>query len=171
MKSWLRLTLVTVTVGGGFAGVAMTLRSLPTAHSQPPIYYAFALAALALFTFVTISGLIFVHDSERTGLLIISLFIQIPWVSSPIIAYKLATGFQVSVVFIGGRFAGGFHLGSDVQLNLFRQFPWGVGINLFALVLLILLLRSAQVPARPSSTLEAPPPVLRESSDHRVPDA
>ena len=146
MKPWLRLTLITVTVGGGFTGVAITLQSLLAKQSQPPAYYVLMLAFLALFAFVTVSGLVFVHNPQRTGLLTVSLALQIPWGSSPIIAYKLAAGFQVCVALIDGRLAGGFRLGSDFQINFFQQLPWGAGINLFALLLLVLLLRATQMP-------------------------
>jgi hypothetical protein len=146
MKSWLRLTLITVTVGGGFTGVAITLQALLARQSQPPAYYILMLAFIALFAFVTISGLVFVHNPERTDLLIVALSLQIPWVSSPIFAYKLAAGFQVCVALIGGRFVGGFRLGSDFQINFFQKLPWGAGVNLFALALLVLLLRATQMP-------------------------
>jgi hypothetical protein len=146
MKPWLRLTLVTVTVGGGFTGVTMTLQTILGAQNQPLSYYMLVVVFLAVFVFVTVSGLVFVHNPRRTGPLIVSLALQIPWVSSPIIAYKLAAGFQVCVALIDGRFAGGFRLGSDFQINFFQQLPWGAGINLFALALLILLLRATQVP-------------------------
>jgi hypothetical protein len=152
MKSWLRLTLITVTVGGGFTGVAITLQALLERQGQPPLYYVFMLAFLALFAFVTVSGLVFVHHPERTGPMIVTLALQIPWVSSPIITYKLAAGFQVSVALIGGRFAGGFRLGSDFQINFFQQLPWGAGINLFALALLVLLLRATPMPKALQST-------------------
>jgi hypothetical protein len=145
MKPWLRLTLITVTVGGGFTGVAITLQSLVARQSQPPAYYALILAFSALFAFVTVSGLVFVQNPKRTGLMMISLALQIPWVSSPIIAYKLAAGFQICVGFFGGRLAGGFRLGSDFQINFFQQLPWGSGINLFALLLLVLLLQATRM--------------------------
>ena len=144
MKPWLRLTLITVTVGGGFTGIALTLQSLLGRQSQPPAYYVLMLGFLALFVLVTVSGLLFVHNPERTGLMIVSLALQVTWVSSPIIAYRLAAGFQVCVALIGGHWAGGFRLGSDFQINFFQQLPWGAGINLFALVLLVLLVRERQ---------------------------
>jgi hypothetical protein len=104
------------------------------------------LAFLAVFAFVTVSGLVFVHRPERTDLMIISLALQIPWVSSPIIAYKLAAGFQVCVALIGGHWAGGFRLGSDFQINFFQRLPWGWGVNLFALGLLVLVVRAKPMP-------------------------
>jgi len=145
MKSWLRLTLITLTVGGGFTGVALTLQLL-LRPSQPLAYYLLMVAFLALFAFITVSGLVFVHNPQRTDLLIVALGLQVPWVSSPIIAYRLAAGFQVSVALIGGRFAGGFRLGSDFQINVFQLLPWGAGVNMFALALLVLLLRSTRMP-------------------------
>src|SRR5262245_48019204 len=155
MKPWLRLTLITVTVGGGFTGVAITLQSLLARQSQPPVYYVLMAAFLGLFAFVTISGLVFVHNPQRTDLMTISLALQIPWVSSPIITYKLAAGFQVCVALIGGRFAGGFRLGSDFQIYFFQRLPWGAGINLFALLLLVLLLRTTRMPNSPQPTAAA----------------
>jgi hypothetical protein len=146
MKSWLRLTFVTVTVGGGFTGVAITLQAFFAQQNQPPAYYVLMLVFIALFAFVTTSGLVFVHNPERTGFMIVALALQIPWVSSPIIAYKFAAGFQICVAFFDGRFAGGFRLGSDFQINFFQKLPWGAGVNLFALALLVPLLRAKQLP-------------------------
>jgi hypothetical protein len=157
MEPWLRLTLVTVTVGGGFTGVTITLQSLLARQSQSPANYALMIPFLALFIFVTVSGLVLVHNPQRTRLMIVSLALQIPWVSSPIIAYKLTAGFQVCVALIDGRFAGGFRLGSDFQINFFQQLPWGAGVNLFALALLVLLLRATQTPIRaPQPTVGRP---------------
>jgi hypothetical protein len=157
MKPWLRLTLITVTIGGGFTGVAVTLQAILARQSQPPAYYVLMLGFLALFAFVTVSGLVFVHNPERTDLMILSLALQVPWISSPIIAYKLAAGFQICVALIGGHWAGGFRLGSDFQINLFQQVRWGVGINLFALMLLVLLLGERKQPNSRLPPTTAPP--------------
>jgi hypothetical protein len=149
MKQWLRLTLVTVTIGGGFTGVALTLQALLSAKEQSPFGYVLILVFLALFAFVTVSGVMFVHDPNQTSLLIASLALQIPWVSSPICAYKFAAGFQLCGALMGGRFSGGIRLGSDFQINLFQRLPWGIGVNFFALALLILLLRATRTPDNP----------------------
>jgi hypothetical protein len=154
MKQWLRLTLVTMTIGGGFTGVAITLQAMFT-HEQSPLGYVLMLMFLALFAFVTISGIVFVHNPNRTSLLVVALVLQVPWVSSPIFAYKFAAGFQVCGAVMGGHFAGGFRLGSDFQINFFQQLPWGIGINFFALALLILLIRATWTP----NTMTTPPPI------------
>ncbi len=142
MNPWLRLALITMSVGGGFTGVAVILQSLLSPHSEPVAYHVLMIGFLTLYVFVTISGLVFVQNPKRTGPLIVALALQIPWISSPIIAYKFVAGFQVSAAFIGSEFNGGFRLGSDFQINVFQQLPWGVGINIFALAMLILLARS-----------------------------
>jgi hypothetical protein len=149
VKTWLRLTLVTLTVGGGFTGVAVTLQALLGPQGRRPFNFVLISAFLLLFVFVTVSGLLFVHNPNRTGPLVIATSIQIPWVSSPIVAYKFAAGFQICVALVGGRFDAGFRLGSDFQINLFQRLPWGVGINLFALLILLLLLYSERVGDKP----------------------
>ncbi len=141
MKEWLRLTLVTMTIGGGFTGVAITLQAMVTGREQSPLGYVLMSMFLALFAFVTVSGIVFVHNPNRTSLLVVALVLQVPWVSSPIFAYKFAAGFQICGAVMGGNFAGGFRLGSDFQINFFQQLPWGIGINFFALALLVLLIR------------------------------
>ena len=151
MKPWLRLTLITVTVGGGFTGIAITLQSLLAAQNQPPVNYVLMLGFMALFGFVTTSGLVFVQDPKRIDLLIVALAIQVPWVSSPLIAYKFAAGFQVCIALFGGHFYGGFRLGSDYQINFFQHLPWGAGINLFAVALLVLVVRATQTPTLQST--------------------
>ena len=152
MKPWLRLTLITVTVGGGFSGVAIALQSLLAAQNQPPVNYVLMLGFIALYAFVTTSGLVLVQDPKRIDLLIVALSLQVPWVSSPLIAYKFTAGFQVCVTFIGGHFYGGFRLGSDFQINFFQHLPWGVGINLFAVALLVLVLRATRTPTLQSTS-------------------
>jgi cytochrome b561 len=136
-------------VGGEFTGVAITLQLLCGPQAQRPANFILISGFLALFTFVTVSGLLFVHNPRRTRPLVVATAIQVPWFSSPFVAYKFAAGFQVTVVFIGGRFNGGFQLGSDFQFNLLQQLPWGVGFNVFALVILVLLLRCSEPPNLP----------------------
>ena len=153
MQPWLRLTLITMTVGGGFTGVAITLQSILNAHNQPPIQCLLIMGFLGLFAFVTVSGLLFVQNPQRIGPMIVALALQIPWVSSPLIAYKFAAGFQVCAARIGGRFFGGVSLGSDFQIAFFQKLPWGGGINFFAMALLILLAGSVRTPnAAPTAT-------------------
>jgi hypothetical protein len=156
MKTWLRLTLVTVTIGGGFTGVAITLQTLFGMKGQPVINYVLITGFVALFAYVTISGLIFVQNPQRTAPLIVALVLQIPWISSPLIAYKFAAGFQVSAAIVGGQFKGGFLLGSDFRFNIFQQTPWGAGINLFALGLLLLLLRAVRPTNEMAESTAAP---------------
>lgn len=142
MKPWLRLTLITMTVGGGFTGFALTLQFLFKPQSQQLVYFLFIAVFLVLYAFVTASGLLFVLNPRRTLPLFIALGFQIPWISSPLIAYRFTAGLHATVGFVGGDFNGGFRLGSDWQFNLFQKSPWGLGVNLFAVAILTLLARA-----------------------------
>jgi hypothetical protein len=154
MRTWLRLALITLTVGGGFTGVVVTLQSLFASLSQSPLNLVLLAVAAALYAFIFVSGLIFVHDPRRTMPLSVALAIQIPWVSSPFLTYKFAAGSEAALS-IGNIEEGriGVHLGTDALLgstfrfNLLREDRWIIGVNLIALTIFVLLLRSAQTPA------------------------
>jgi len=136
MRPWLRLTLVTMTVGGGFTGVAISFQLLLSPQVRQPASFVLTSVSLALFAFVTFSGLLFVHNAQRTRPMVVAMALQVPRFSSPLVAYKLSAGFQLVVALMGGRFNTSFSLGSDFQLNLLQQLPWGAGVNLFALLML-----------------------------------
>jgi|SRR5208283_4940343 len=152
MKTWLRLTLITITVGGGFTGVAITLQFLLNSEGQRGLNLSVAVVFLALYTYVTVCGLIFAQDAQQTRPLIAVLAIQIPWISSPLATYNFAAGFYAVVSVgspgrAGARFGAGAYLGSRFGLSLFQANPWRIGVNLFALAMLILLLRAGRTPS------------------------
>lgn len=126
----------------GVNGFAVTLQSLLARESRPAAQHVLIVFILALFILVTVSGLVFVHNPRHTALMVVSLALQVPLLSSPIMAYRLAAGCQVFVGFVGGRVTGGFTVGSECVISVMQQLPCGVGVNVCALVLLILLLRA-----------------------------
>jgi len=143
IKTWLRLTLVTMTVGGGLAGVTLVVQHFSSDGGHWPGY----LLSFALYTYAITSGLIFVHDPRRTRALLVALALQIPWLSSPLIAYEFAAGFRCTVAVIGGSFKWGVTwLGANYELGLLEDNPWGVGVNLFAVVMFVLLWWSVKTP-------------------------
>jgi len=168
MKTWLRLTLVTMTIGGGFTGIALILQTMTTQRNLSAATYVLILAFLALFAFVTISGLIFVHNPQRTTPLMVALALQIPWVSSPIITYKFAAGFQISAALIGGQINAAIRVGSDFQIYFLQRLPWGAGINLFAVAMLVLLVRATSMP-NPQSQPAADPLSVSAPPDNAAP--
>lgn len=95
MQPWLRLTLITMTVGGGFAGFVGTLQSLFNSPGVSTFKLVLILIFMGLYVFVTVCGLLYVNDPGRTGPLVAALALQIPWISSPLIVYKFAAGAEV----------------------------------------------------------------------------
>jgi len=141
-------------VGGGFTGITIAVQLLFGGQEQLA-HFVF----LALYTFVTVSGLAFVHDPRRTRPLLVAIALQIPRFSSSFVAYQFAAGFRISVGMIGGHFNGGAFFGSEWQFDLFQDLPWGAGVNLIALAMFVLLWQStkrllpASVPADSASQI------------------
>ena len=137
MRSWLRLTLLTMTIGGGFCGIATTWQLLFSPQIQGPGLATICAAFLLLNTFVLTSGLLFVNNPQKTMPLVISLALQVPMVSSPIIAYQVVTGLGVVTGMSDGNLFATVRLGSLWEFYLLQQHPWGIGLNLVPIFLLV----------------------------------
>ncbi len=153
MNAWLRLVLITMTVGGGFTGFALTLQSIIESRGDATITVVLLVIFLLVCAYVTVSGLIFVQKPQVTRPLIGALAIQIPWISSPPIVYHLGAGFS-AVLGIGSsehaeesfNIFWNCFLGTTWQFRLFSQASWRVSVNVIPLVLLI----RQQLSRRPS---------------------
>lgn len=161
MKTWLRLLLVLVTVGGGFAGVAAILKAMVDAHGF--LQFPGLLLFLGLYTFVVVSGLILVWEPARTRPALVALALQIPWLSSTVLTYKFASGMCLSAALgppeeagrVGLRFFWYTHFGaySEFHLGGSGDAPLAFGANLIALVLFILVLRSNRLSRQASQQI------------------
>jgi len=141
MKTWLRLALITTTVGGGFTGFVLTFQTLQSglrSRSEPSLNLLIMGVFLLLNAGVAASGLLFVHDSHYTRPLIASLAIQVPWVSSALLTYWFATGL-LFVVSAAGPEKGedlAFHfgwkcfVGSSWSFSISDGHPLGFGVNI-----------------------------------------
>lgn len=140
MNPLLRRLNIILTIGGGFLGIAFTLQAFFSAKESNPVFYAMLTAFVALYAYGIFAGFRLI-EKEETKHLIVFYWLQVPWFSSPLLTYHLASGFFLSVSLIDWRFNAAFRLGSDWRFSLFQSDPWGVGINLFALAMVIILHR------------------------------
>jgi hypothetical protein len=158
MRTWLRLTLVAITVGGGFPlvfGMYEAFRSDLIWNSPATVALLCIMAGVAIF--VTVSGLLFVHDPRCIRPMQFAIALQIPWFSSPWFAYKMVYGLSL-IAFLGEKSPNGNipglqvggpngYIGYQPEFGTsffvtFAHSPFGIGINLIA-VLLILMIRSS----------------------------
>lgn len=151
MTNWPRLLLVTLTVGGGFAGFAGTLTFLFHSDDQPRLNLVIAAAFLALYVYVTASGLHFVSSAQNTRPLFFAIAIQVPWFSFSSFAYKFAAGFQTLLGLAyspnaGVTFKFSFFVGSDWYFSIAQGNPFILGINVWAVAMLALLWKSTRAP-------------------------
>lgn len=159
MKTWLRWTLVVTQIGGGFLGIVTTLVYMFGSEDMPFMLLVILLVFIGLYTLVTVAGVLLAIDERHTTLMGIVIGLQIPIISSPIIAWIFSAGFSLNLTWIGAELGFNFWLGSQWQVNVFQELPWGIGINLFAMLMLILLrgLRKKQVILPPSVSGEINP--------------
>jgi len=160
MKPWLRFVLVTVTVGGGFGLITGAFEMLRSDEAwKNPTLLAVVCIMTCVAVFVLGSGLMFVQNPCCIRPVQFAIALQIPWVSSHWFAYKMVCGIGL-VGFIGaatdrGNIPGltisgfGGYLGFQPAFGSYfntslSSHPWGIGINLVAVVLILLIRSSAR---------------------------
>jgi len=152
MNVWFRRLLLILTIGGGFVGVARTIQFF--SHVDKVIAYVVLLAFVCLYGYGIFLGVKLSEGPAPLRHLRVYFGLQIPFISSPIVAYRFATGFQTTIAITQSGLGWDVRfLGSEGQFAILSQEPWGVGINVIALAIVFLLYsRLALVPE--DATLE-----------------
>lgn len=141
MKVWFRWLLLVLTIGGGFMGLAIAVQAMFAQDASGFFYYLFCCVAIGLYCFVIVSGLLFAENSRCITPMRVGFALQVPWVSSPILVYGFGVGCRITtgLGLLDGRFSATFRFGSDFDLFIFGHHPWFVGINVFAVLMLVSL--------------------------------
>ena len=149
MNPWLRRLLLVLTIGGSFTGMAITLQAGLVAQDRRIMLSLMYGGFIALYGYGIFAGLRFAEKEADQKHLIIFYWLQVPWISSPIIGYRFAAGFHLSGGLMGNQFSGLFRFGSDWQFNFLQPAPWGLGLNAFALIVALLLTIKRHAPPTP----------------------
>jgi hypothetical protein len=148
MNVWFRRLLLILTIGGGFIGIALTVQFF--AQADKVIAYAMLLAFLGLYGYGIFVGLKLTEGPPPLKYLRLYFGLQIPFISSPIVAYQFCSGLQLTVAIMQSNIRWGCRLGADGQFAIMSSAPWGIGINFVALAILVLLYsRLAAAPEEP----------------------
>jgi hypothetical protein len=150
LKTFARLLLVLVTVGGGCTGVLSASDVLT--HTKLPDwrFVAMVWTTLALYSLITAAGLMFVNSPRRTLTMLAAIAVQIPWFDLPGIEYHLPSVLYLAMTF--GPPHGANRIGTYIEWSaqISNRFDfriggspggdWSLGVNLFAVFVLILWL-------------------------------
>lgn len=149
----MRKIYLILTIGGGFTGFALTFQAFFTAEQVNLVYYVIVATFVALYGYGMFAGLRLADRPEDKKHLVIFYWLQVPWISSPVISYRFTSGFNLSGAILDFKLTGFFRLGSDWQFSLLQAAPWGIGVNFFALVIAILLTKQLLLsPAVPGNS-------------------
>lgn len=160
MPTWWRRIVAIATLGGGFTGVVVTLATLFSSQQKPLAGVVLCVLVTLLYAYGVALGLAVAEGRNPTRRLSIYYGLQIPIFSSPQFAYHFISGFHVSIIVSGGQWGATFRLGSEWLLSFSQMLPWTVGINLFAIGILIMLITtgSRSNAKQPEHLLSSPSP-------------
>lgn len=142
MNRWLRRLHLVLTIGGGFGGLAVALTTLGESFRQSLLGSFLLTGAAMYFVWAIVIGLRLADGKAGRSLLWLY-GAQLPLLSGPVVAYRLSLGAHVYVGVLGGSFYWNLQFGDNYSVNLGNgDLPWGVGINLFALAMYLISLRT-----------------------------
>ncbi len=145
MKKCFRWVLIVQAIAGGFVGLFATSPNFLTFFQASGLLpFLMGGAFSILFLFVIVSGLLYLFNPQCVIPLCLALFLQVPWIALPRVAYGFTAGF--SIIAGIGHGPPPFYFGSAFRFYIGWPGPTFIGINLFALGMLVLLLISIPMP-------------------------
>jgi hypothetical protein len=143
MNPWLRRLHLVLTIGGGFAGLAVAFTTMGESFRQSlPDGFLIVGAALYFLCAVVVGVRLADGAASRTSLLWLY-GVQVPILSSPVIAYHLSLGAHVYVGVLGGSLDWNLQFGDQYSVSLGNgDLSWGFGLNLFALAMYLITRRT-----------------------------
>jgi len=150
MKTWLRLLLVLITVGGGCSGVVAVIPLFSGLLSQGLRHALVVSIVFAVYLFLTSSGLLFVYNANLTRPMLFAFALQIPLFDLPGFRYEVHSLLYAAVTFgpphgsgmIGTYIEWSGNLGTHAELRIggLPEGNWSVGANLTAMLIALFLL-------------------------------
>lgn len=137
MNIWLRRLLLILTIGGGFVGIALTIQFFTQADKV--IAYVMLVAFSGLYGYGIFVGIKLSEGPPLLKHLRLYFGLQIPFISSPVIAYRFCSGLQATVAMVQSSLKWDFRLGVEGQFAILSSAPWGIGVNFVALAIVFLL--------------------------------
>jgi hypothetical protein len=148
--------VIVLTVGGGTEGLQAGMMAF---FKEPPNNTASLCVlsiAAALYCFTIIAGLLFIENPKRTWPLVTTFLLQVLSFSSPVLVYHFTAGGRAVLAFVKSTSNQDFSLtalfGSHFEFSWQNsQKPWGIGINLLPIVMLVLLAKYRRMSNKPDS--------------------
>ena len=145
MSLWIKRLHLVFTIGGGFAGFVLSLSNIPGVIGAGFATLVLVTAFAAFYAYAIVVGIRLVEGKPSRRHLIFFYGAQLPVLSSPIFAYQLCAGAFVNVALIGTSLNLNAQLGANFNTTLLQESPWGIGMNLVAFAMLVVVARENDV--------------------------
>lgn len=141
MKAWVQRILGIVQISGGFIGAGEIIPHLASFNVDSSTSIMSAIFFI-VFLFILVSGVMLMEGHAKGAMLSMwAQGLQIPFISFPFFAYKLIAGLDVNLYWIGNSGGMDYLIGSRWLFSIHGGDIWGIGVNLFALVMFLCLWR------------------------------
>jgi hypothetical protein len=129
MNPWLRRLHLVLTIGGGFAGLAVAFTTMGESFRQSLSDGFLIVGAILYFLCAIVIGVRFADGAASRTSLLWLYGVQVPLLSGPVIAYHLSLGAHVYVGVLGDSFYWNLQFGDHYSVSLGNgDLLWGVGV-------------------------------------------
>jgi len=156
MNNWIKRLLIVFEIGGGFLGLSVASQNLLSNELNSTSKIISAIFA-GLFALGIVAGVMLAENRKSAfRFSLLYQILQIPQFVSPVLTYVFTSGFMLGVhaqlTLDDVKFGASTRLGSEFQFHFFQGIypgrPFIVGINLVAVVFLIILVCAVRKEAR-----------------------
>src|SRR5580704_4319899 len=118
MNRWLKRLHLVLTIGGGFAGLAVAFTTLGDSFRQSLSDGFLIIGAILYFLCAVVVG-VRLADGAASRMSLLWLYgVQVPLFSSPVIAYHLSLGAHVYIGVLGDSFYWNLQFGDQYSVGL-----------------------------------------------------
>ncbi|WP_444886655.1 hypothetical protein [Microbulbifer sp. JMSA008] len=141
MKAIIRKILLATSIAGGSIGSIMVAADTMISRELTFNKAIGSSLVFAFFVYSVYAGIKFLRFPSNIKHLERVFIAQIPWITSPILSFKLATGVGASFLLIYPPFSDTYRLsiGAEYSLSPLSEQTWGIGVNLAAISFLALI--------------------------------
>jgi hypothetical protein len=146
-----RWIVIILTVGGGTEGLHTCMMAFLKQQTPDTVSLCVLSSVAALYCFTIMAGLLFMDSPKRTWPLVITFLLQALAFSSPVLVYHFTAGGRVVIGYVMSasdwQFLFTALFGSHFEFSWQDPHqPWGIGVNLLPVVMLVLLAKYRRTP-------------------------
>jgi len=146
MNPWMRGLHLLMLVGGGFTGLTLTLTLASSPQVSNDAGRGIVAFAVSVYLFCIIAGILVSQHPRNMPYALVAYIVQIPWFVTPLVGYRFCAGAGLNLYAVDDSIGFQWQFGATWEITALRGDHWGIGFNLVALIMALVVARALMRP-------------------------